>query len=33
MRCWPLNKVLLLRLDPMGFDPETKEHAADGVVA
>ena len=28
-----LNKVLLLRLDPEGFDPETKEHTADGVVA
>jgi rieske iron-sulfur protein len=28
-----LNKVLLLRLDPEGFDPETKEHAAYGVVA
>src|SRR5215469_15968655 len=28
-----LNKVLLLRLDPEGFDPETKGHAADGVVA
>lgn len=28
-----LNKVLLLRLDPEGFDSETKEHAADGVVA
>jgi rieske iron-sulfur protein len=28
-----LNKVLLLRLDPEGFDTETKEHAADGVVA
>lgn len=28
-----LNKVLLLRLDPKGFDPETKEHAAEGVVA
>jgi rieske iron-sulfur protein len=28
-----LNKVLLLRLDPEGLDPETKEHAADGVVA
>jgi rieske iron-sulfur protein len=28
-----LNKVLLLRLPPEGFDPETKEHAADGVVA
>jgi rieske iron-sulfur protein len=27
-----LNKVLL-RLDPEGFDPETKERAADGVVA
>jgi Rieske Fe-S protein len=27
-----LNKVLLLRLDPEGFDPETKERAADGVV-
>jgi Rieske Fe-S protein len=28
-----LNKVLLLRLDPDGFDPETKNHAVDGVVA
>jgi rieske iron-sulfur protein len=28
-----LNKVLLLRLDPEGFDPETKDHAAEGVVA
>jgi len=28
-----LNKVLLLRLDPEGFDAETKEHAAEGVVA
>jgi rieske iron-sulfur protein len=28
-----LNKVLLLRLDPAGFDPETREHAVDGVVA
>jgi rieske iron-sulfur protein len=28
-----LNKVLLLRLSPEGFDPETKEHAVDGVVA
>jgi rieske iron-sulfur protein len=28
-----LNKVLLLHLDPEGFDPETKERAADGVVA
>jgi rieske iron-sulfur protein len=28
-----LNKVLLLRLDAEGFDAETKEHAADGVVA
>jgi len=28
-----LNKVLLLRLDPEGFDPDTKEHSADGVVA
>jgi rieske iron-sulfur protein len=28
-----LNKVLLLRLDPEGFDPETKAHAAEGVVA
>jgi hypothetical protein len=27
-----LNKVLLLRLDPEGFDPETKERAVDGVV-
>jgi Rieske Fe-S protein len=25
--------VLLLRLDPEGFDSDTKEHAADGVVA
>jgi rieske iron-sulfur protein len=28
-----LNKVLLLRLDPEGFDPETKERSAEGVVA
>ncbi len=28
-----LNKVLLLRLDPEGFDTETKERTADGVVA
>ena len=28
-----LNKLLLLRLDPEGFDPQTKEHAAEGVVA
>jgi rieske iron-sulfur protein len=28
-----LNKVLLLRLAPEGFDPETKERAVDGVVA
>ena len=28
-----LNKVLLLRLDPEGFDAETKNHAAEGVVA
>jgi rieske iron-sulfur protein len=28
-----LNKVLLLRLDPEGFDPETRDHAAEGVVA
>jgi rieske iron-sulfur protein len=28
-----LNKVLLLRLDPEGFDSETKERAAEGVVA
>ena len=27
-----LNKVLLLRLDPEGFDAETKDRAADGVV-
>ncbi len=27
-----LNKVLLLRLDPEGFDPETKDRAAEGVV-
>jgi rieske iron-sulfur protein len=28
-----LNKVLLLRLDPEGFDAETKDHAVQGVVA
>ena len=28
-----LNKVLLLRLDPEGFDPETKERAVEGIVA
>ena len=28
-----LNKLLLLRLDSEGFDPDTKEHAAEGVVA
>jgi Rieske Fe-S protein len=28
-----LNKVLLLRLDPEGFDPDTKERAVEGVVA
>ena len=28
-----LNKVLLLRLDPEGFDPETKGRTIDGVVA
>jgi rieske iron-sulfur protein len=28
-----LNKVLLLRLDPEGFDPVTKEHGANGVIA
>jgi rieske iron-sulfur protein len=28
-----LNKVLLLRLDPAGFDPATVERAAGGVVA
>jgi rieske iron-sulfur protein len=28
-----LNKILLLRLDPDGFDAPTKENAADGVVA
>jgi Rieske Fe-S protein len=28
-----LNKVLLLRLDPEGFDPVTKERAAGGVIA
>jgi rieske iron-sulfur protein len=27
-----LNKVLLLRLDPEGFDPQTKERTAEGVV-
>jgi len=28
-----LNKVLLLRLDPEGFEAETKDHAVEGVVA
>jgi Rieske Fe-S protein len=28
-----LNKVLLLRLDPEGLDPETKNHAVEGIVA
>jgi rieske iron-sulfur protein len=28
-----LNKVLLLRLDPEGLDTETKDRAAEGVVA
>jgi Rieske Fe-S protein len=28
-----LNKVLLLRLDPEGLDPKTKERAAEGIVA
>lgn len=28
-----LNKVLLLRLDPVGFDEATRARAADGVVA
>jgi rieske iron-sulfur protein len=28
-----LNKILLLRLDPEGFDPETKDHAVEGIVA
>jgi Rieske Fe-S protein len=28
-----LNKVLLLRLDPAGFDPATQARATDGVVA
>jgi rieske iron-sulfur protein len=28
-----LNKVLLLRLDPEGFDPETREHSFEGIVA
>ena len=28
-----LNKVLLLHLDAEGLDPETKERAADGIVA
>ena len=28
-----LNKVLLLHLDPDGFDAETKDHAVEGVVA
>jgi Rieske Fe-S protein len=28
-----LNKVLLLRLEAQGFDPDTRENAANGVVA
>lgn len=28
-----LNKVLVLRLDPAGFDTKTRERSADGVVA
>jgi rieske iron-sulfur protein len=28
-----LNQVLLVRLDPTGFDDATKPHAADGIVA
>jgi Rieske Fe-S protein len=28
-----LNKVLLLRLDPEAFEPQTREFAAEGVVA
>ena len=28
-----LNKVLLVRLDPATLEPQTKERAADGVVA
>ena len=28
-----LNKVMLLHLDPESFDAETRDHAADGVVA
>jgi rieske iron-sulfur protein len=28
-----LNKVLLLRLDPVGLDERTRQYAADGVVA
>jgi Rieske Fe-S protein len=28
-----LNKVLLLRLDPMGLSAETRDRAADGIVA
>jgi rieske iron-sulfur protein len=28
-----LNKVLLLHLDPDGFDADTKDHAVEGVVA
>lgn len=28
-----LNKIILLRLDPAGFDPSTRARAADGVVA
>ena len=28
-----LNKILLLRLDPEGFDPETRERSFNGIVA
>jgi rieske iron-sulfur protein len=28
-----LNQLLLLRLDPEGFDPQTREFATDGVLA
>jgi rieske iron-sulfur protein len=28
-----LNKILLLRLDAEGFDPKTRERAAEGIVA
>jgi hypothetical protein len=29
----PTQQVLLLRLDPEGFDPETKDRTTDGIAA